>query len=98
MDTYTCTANSNDVIGVALDRTCPRDCRLLYRFDALGNLIINSAGNGAVVHYPNFPLIVTGKYTLVVVAAGLVDTYDYNLRSEERRVGKECRSRWAAYH
>ena len=22
----------------------------------------------------------------------------YNLRSEERRVGKECRSRWSPYH
>ena len=24
--------------------------------------------------------------------------YDYLLRSEERRVGKECRSRWSPYH
>ena len=23
---------------------------------------------------------------------------DINLRSEERRVGKECRSRWSPYH
>ena len=23
---------------------------------------------------------------------------DYNTRSEERRVGKECRSRWSPYH
>ena len=29
------------------------------------------------------------------------DTYDdegYPIRSEERRVGKECRSRWSPYH
>ena len=25
-------------------------------------------------------------------------TYDKRLRSEERRVGKECRSRWSPYH
>ena len=28
-------------------------------------------------------------------------TYDYrytDIRSEERRVGKECRSRWSPYH
>ena len=25
-------------------------------------------------------------------------TYDDILRSEERRVGKECRSRWSPYH
>jgi len=24
--------------------------------------------------------------------------YDYLERSEERRVGKECRSRWSPYH
>ena len=23
---------------------------------------------------------------------------DYGFRSEERRVGKECRSRWSPYH
>ena len=26
------------------------------------------------------------------------DEYRYELRSEERRVGKECRSRWSPYH
>ena len=26
------------------------------------------------------------------------DQYDYVGRSEERRVGKECRSRWSPYH
>src|SRR2546422_8709554 len=26
------------------------------------------------------------------------DAYDRPVRSEERRVGKECRSRWAPYH
>ena len=24
--------------------------------------------------------------------------YEFDLRSEERRVGKECRSRWSPYH
>ena len=27
----------------------------------------------------------------------IIETYEY-LRSEERRVGKECRSRWSPYH
>ena len=27
-----------------------------------------------------------------------VQTLRYNERSEERRVGKECRSRWSPYH
>ena len=28
----------------------------------------------------------------------LVNDYGYTIRSEERRVGKECRSRWSPYH
>ena len=28
----------------------------------------------------------------------IVKVYDENRRSEERRVGKECRSRWSPYH
>ena len=31
-----------------------------------------------------------------IVIAG--DIYDKAVRSEERRVGKECRSRWSPYH
>src|SRR2546427_3329325 len=32
------------------------------------------------------------------MVAGLVDVHINNYRSEERRVGKECRSRWSPYH
>ena len=35
----------------------------------------------------------SGKSTLVNILAGI-----YSPRSEERRVGKECRSRWSPYH
>ena len=31
-------------------------------------------------------------------AAGSVIGYGFGERSEERRVGKECRSRWSPYH
>ena len=27
-----------------------------------------------------------------------VEDHEHNVRSEERRVGKECRSRWSPYH
>ena len=33
-----------------------------------------------------------GKYTI------FGDYHDFDKRSEERRVGKECRSRWSPYH
>src|SRR5689334_389355 len=39
---------------------------------------------------------------LITTVAGLLvaipSMFGYNWRSEERRVGKECRSRWATYH
>ena len=34
-----------------------------------------------------------GKFDLL-----LMDIYMDGMRSEERRVGKECRSRWSPYH
>src|SRR5256885_10570084 len=35
--------------------------------------------------------------TRAVVATPIPDSFTY-VRSEERRVGKECRSRWSPYH
>src|SRR5947208_7558858 len=35
---------------------------------------------------------------LVVVPAGIEPVHAAMLKSEERRVGKECRSRWSPYH
>ena len=34
----------------------------------------------------------------VIESGGNDCDYDWNVRSEERRVGKECRSRWSPYH
>ena len=43
--------------------------------------------------YTNSKDVTTGKEEFVSVDH-LLD----NMRSEERRVGKECRSRWSPYH
>ena len=40
----------------------------------------------------SFPIV----FLSVAVASGL--SMGCNVRSEERRVGKECRSRWSPYH
>ena len=37
-----------------------------------------------------------GKVNAAICTQILID--QYNVRSEERRVGKECRSRWSPYH
>ena len=41
-----------------------------------------------------------GKSTLIKVLTGVYDfeAGEIRVRSEERRVGKECRSRWSPYH
>ena len=39
------------------------------------------------------------KYRQAIVISGTVTLIAlYHYRSEERRVGKECRSRWSPYH
>ena len=51
--------------------------------------------------YPLFNIeIVQGKGCHVWDSEGneYLDLYGGHARSEERRVGKECRSRWSPYH
>ena len=38
------------------------------------------------------------KEAIVEGVNGALETIVLQLRSEERRVGKECRSRWSPYH
>src|SRR5256886_3911766 len=40
----------------------------------------------------------TGKSALKPESFTVLDIVAQSLRSEERRVGKECRSRWSPYH
>ena len=55
-------------------------------------------------NYITLTIIYVVVIALVLYAASWYQTYkDYKstipvLRSEERRVGKECRSRWSPYH
>ena len=38
------------------------------------------------------------QYTRRILVTTTIDEYFDGFRSEERRVGKECRSRWSPYH
>ena len=39
-----------------------------------------------------------GTYNILVFGPHLLGMFSQQSRSEERRVGKECRSRWSPYH
>src|SRR5256886_10148637 len=47
------------------------------------------------VEHPAVALIVSGGHTNLFF---IPEPGKYKVRSEERRVGKECRSRWSPYH
>ena len=51
-------------------------------------------GNISHLLVPTFPTIQLPNSMLRVYP----ERADYTTRSEERRVGKECRSRWSPYH
>ena len=62
---------------------------------ALSGCSGSSASGGATVEGTTSNLIETD---VPVAANDWTDNGAYVLRSEERRVGKECRSRWSPYH
>ena len=47
---------------------------------------------------PGAPVESTGMPLSVELGPGLISSIYDGIRSEERRVGKECRSRWSPYH
>ena len=65
---------------------------------------VNCRTKGVVINSPNNPSgVVYSRQTLETLAAILrakeaLYGHPIYLRSEERRVGKECRSRWSPYH
>ena len=42
--------------------------------------------------------VVSKEYLYRIINRKIYDPFEYGRRSEERRVGKECRSRWSPYH
>ena len=59
-----------------------------YALIALGLTLI--FGTLGVVNFAHGALFMLGAFCAI--------TFSRILRSEERRVGKECRSRWSPYH
>src|SRR5258708_34099880 len=83
--------------GLALARDLQPDLIVTgYDLPEINGLEIIAALKEAGLNIPTILTTVEGSEALAVQAmrAGVRDY----LRSEERRVGKECRSRWSPYH
>ena len=65
-----------------------------------GNLLIQGSGDPKLVHERLQELLqaVMDKGILEIRGDIILDNGIFTTRSEERRVGKECRSRWSPYH
>ena len=63
---------------------------------AFGNLQVNYFNKGDFKMFGNY-IIDQGMYKLSMQEVIRKD-FTLKSRSEERRVGKECRSRWSPYH
>ena len=68
-------------------------------------IIIISHGFGSSINSPTaqmalqvFPSAGMGAVAFDFPGHGDSEAYNDHRRSEERRVGKECRSRWSPYH
>src|SRR5258708_2302024 len=109
IDAATCSRDDWALRRTLLPRAYARASEFLPLFDPIGAFGIgdrHQADDAAVALLP-----VPGKQRegdaaagdLVEIAPYVLDSQDavleqYAMRSEERRVGKECRSRWSPYH
>ena len=73
---------------------CTVSYLLLKWIHIVSATILFGAGIGSAIHL--FMANRRGKVEEIYIATRTVVLTDY--RSEERRVGKECRSRWSPYH
>src|SRR5690625_5423881 len=99
--TYTITEVDDDIVRIAV-RTQGRGSRAVAEL-AAGQRILTSGPHGTMTASRVFG----GTTALVTAGIGITPSLgllrpdgpgELPARSEERRVGKECRSRWSPYH
>jgi len=92
--------HSNNYVGVTLQNfsglTPPVECKTCIGFKTVTSIPLapdfTSASGG-----PFYDGSTSNSYTWTIKIPGAVQPPGFK-RSEERRVGKECRSRWSPYH
>src|SRR6266568_5941321 len=83
---------TTEVFGVVMsgEATAAQIAALLMGLRTKGETAEEVAGAARALRAAMLPVAAAGQY--------LVDTCGTGGGSEERRVGKECRSRWSPYH
>ena len=71
---------------------------LLFLLFAVVSFILEKIPLGLTATIVALGLNLTNVLTVKETFAGYVNSNVILCRSEERRVGKECRSRWSPYH
>ena len=56
------------------------------------------SGKSTVAIHLAIALLRSGQSVATIDLDGTQRSFTHYIRSEERRVGKECRSRWSPYH
>src|SRR3712207_9288858 len=60
--------------------------------------MVDGASKWQQIRHITIPQLLPMMSILLIINIGSIFKSDFGLRSEERRVGKECRSRWSPYH
>ena len=81
-------------LGLVQMTAVPQRTALSHAFGALCVTLVGTAE--FYLRSPDVPRFMMSVLSMEVILGGL--TFTGSLRSEERRVGKECRSRWSPYH
>src|SRR2546429_6397510 len=84
-------------VAVTGVQTCALPISVTGAFECLARAPEKSTGSGSAQFTVN-AMYVTGQITEATVSGDTATLSGISMRSEERRVGKECRSRWSPYH
>ena len=95
--TYTHTQCHNHCFALLLS-TLPNKLRCSYSKTYANTLMIYINTLITYKFLGTSTLDYTSQVELQVHKYTFTNTHTYTYRSEERRVGKECRSRWSPYH
>ena len=86
--------SKNILAKLGLDSGSDED-RLIDQLEQIRAAMLESLGDAGAEKYP---LVVRRVFHSKNAQALWYARAELQLRSEERRVGKECRSRWSPYH